>query len=91
MEHKKYPIFTIMYHPEYLVVENAKLPTVERTKSFIRMTDQIAFRTSLAFNRQARKNDFRWTLGEENLIRLAVNRVPLEKSMLNRYVYKKLN
>ena len=39
MEHKKYPIFTIMYHPEYLVVENAKLPTVDRTKSFVRMTD----------------------------------------------------
>lgn len=51
MEHKKYPIFTIMYHPEYqlshLFLESGQ------------STDEIAFLVSLKLNRLARKNNNR--------------------------------
>lgn len=92
MEHKKYPIFAMMYHPEYMVVEDFKWGSLKKTEAFVQMTDEIAFRTSLAMNRWARKNDFRWTLGEENLIRLSVNRVPVKKSgFFSQYIYQKLD
>ena len=48
MEHIKYPIFTIMYHPEYELTE--------RYKESGLTTDEIAFLVSLKLNRYARKN-----------------------------------
>jgi len=43
MEAKHYPIYTSMYHPEYMI---------SKTDA----NDQIAFRLSLLVNRDARKN-----------------------------------
>jgi len=48
MEHKKYAIFAIMYHPEYQIV--GMFPEHGVT------TDEIAFLNSLKLNRIARKN-----------------------------------
>ena len=94
MEHKKYPIFAMMYHPEYMVVEDLDLNSfgLKKTEEFVHTTDEMAFKTSLALNRWARKNDFRWTLGEENLIRLAVNRVPVKKNgFFSQFIYQNLD
>jgi len=48
MEHKKYAIFAIMYHPEYQLI--GIHPESGAT------TDEIAFLNSLKLNRIARKN-----------------------------------
>ena len=91
MEHKKYPIFTVMYHPEYLVNPGIKAPFLKRTPLFDKTTDEIAFRISVAFNHWARKNDRRWTLGEETWLQYQVDRVPLslDNFMGGQYLYHK--
>ena len=57
MEHKTYPIYTSMYHPEYQMLVftgDKKWTTIDNS-----ITDEIAFRFSLKLNRVARKNSNR--------------------------------
>ena len=50
MEHKKYPIFALMYHPEYQL--NGLVQAWHNTSDeYEAATDEIAFRYSINFNR----------------------------------------
>lgn len=91
MEHKKYAIYAIMYHPEYLVSPAIKIPLFQRTPLFNKLTSEIGFRITLAFNHLARQNSFRWGLGEEKWLQYQVDRVPLTTvpGLGGQYVYKK--
>lgn len=40
--------------------------------------DYMTFKFSITINRIARTNNFRWALGPDNMVRLAVNRVPVQ-------------
>lgn len=76
MEHRHYPIFTTMYHPEYQLLVftgRNRWTTVEN-----HLTDEIAFRASLKLNRVARTNSNRVLPGSEELFDkwMAVRRVP---------------
>ena len=79
MEHKYYPIFTTMYHPEYQLLVftgQNKWNIVDND-----VTDEIAFRDSLKLNRLARMNGNRVKPGFEDLInrQMAISRVPADK------------
>lgn len=57
-EAKHYPIFMYMYHPEYQMLDfigSKKWPLAKDHRA----AKEIAFRTSLLLNREARKNDNR--------------------------------
>ena len=75
MEHKKYPIFAVMYHPEYqltgLFPESGDY------------TDEIAFLNSLKLNRIARTNTNRIQKEYEELFntKMAISRVESIKKM----------
>lgn len=60
MEAKHYPIWLIMYHPEYQLLKFYG-PKKWNLASFIGnqddLTDEIGFRVSLKVNREARKNN----------------------------------
>lgn len=63
MEHKRYPIYTSMYHPEYQLLVftgDRKWTTIDNDA-----TDEIAFRFSLTLNRVARRNSNRVKPGNE--------------------------
>lgn len=76
MEHKTYPLFTSMYHPEYQLLEftGDKKWTIVGDET----TDEIAFRFSLKLNRLARLNSNQVRPGFEDLfdIQLATSRTP---------------
>lgn len=65
MEHKKYPIFASMYHPEYQLL----VFTGDKKWAIIdnEITDEIAFMFSLKLNRYARLNSNRVRKGNEYL------------------------
>lgn len=64
MEHKRYPIFTTMYHPEYQLLVFTGLNRWNLVDCS--MTDEIAFRASLKLNRLARSNSNRVKPGFED-------------------------
>lgn len=76
MEHKHYPIFTTMYHPEYQLL----VFTGHNRWNLIgnSLTDEIAFRASLKLNRLARSNSNRVKPGFEDHFnkRMAIGRAP---------------
>jgi hypothetical protein len=57
MEGREYPIFAIMYHPEYQLLDYLGSKRWEHGEK--ELTEEIAFRISLAVNRSARKNSNR--------------------------------
>jgi len=67
MEHRRYPIFTTMYHPEYQLLVftgHNRWNTVDSS-----VTDEVAFRASLKLNRLARSNSNRVRPGFEELLK----------------------
>jgi len=79
MEHRRYPIFTTMYHPEYQLLVftgHNRWNTVDSS-----VTDEIAFRASLKLNRLARLNSNRVKPGFEELHhrQMAIRRVPADR------------
>ena len=65
MEGKKYPLFLIMYHPEYQLLEFIGKQKWKLAKNR-KMAEEIAYRISLFLNKQARLNNNKIE-GEENL------------------------
>ena len=58
MEHKHYPIYTSMYHPEY---QASMIPSLTGWSAYENRAnaEEIGFRISLMLNREARKNSNR--------------------------------
>ena len=83
VEHKKYSIFGILYHPEYQPLYFLNFNR--------QLTDEIGFRISLKINRIARTNSQRWTLGDQVFERWRIDRVKIKASkfvLFDKYEYR---
>jgi hypothetical protein len=75
MEANNYPIFGIMYHPEYQFLRFSGRKKWELVADDV--TDEIGFRLSLKMNRIARKNSNRPNTEYDSLFRTyGVSRAP---------------